>query len=104
MTPTCSANQKTVGDIVTIIASPMGIGPFSVIFHKNGIQMGDPYIVSKGTTSTFNYMIVAEDADLQQPVIFSVTAKDIGYLKASPCTESCYITIVNYTASLATRY
>lgn len=93
LAPTCTATSKVVGQIVTQRAAPTGQGPFTVIFKKDGVQLGTTQTVPTAGAITNDYTIVAADTTTGTPIgthTFSVetTGSCAG---SAPCIESCSV-------------
>lgn len=101
LAPTCTVTTKTVGQIVTLKSQPTGQGPFTVIFKKDGVQIGTTQTVPVAGTTTYDYLTLATDATTGIPIgthIFSteMTSSCVGGI---PCIESCSITIIETICS-----
>lgn len=96
LAPTCTTTTKTVGQIVTLTSKPTGQGPFTIIYKKDGVQIGTTQIVPVSGIAIYNYTTVATDAITGTPIgthIFSVITQG-SCVGSVSCTESCSVTII----------
>jgi hypothetical protein len=92
LTPTCNVTSKTVGQVVTLTATPKGgTAPYSVEFVKNGtIEIQTFTNVSEGQTLTSKYTLVSSDVG---SVLFSAAVSDSCPSGSKEVSENCTITV-----------
>lgn len=103
--PTCPTTPKYSGETVTLSATPKdGIGPYYVVFRKNGITIGPSRlgdlsnpILSAPENILITRVYTLDDLDISSAptgtIDFSVYITDSCPTGAKTCTDVCTITI-----------